>query len=189
MPQISGVISREIMGKNREIKEEKVNKLAQGLKEATSIVLTDYKGLSVSKANELKKKLKELTADFTVVKNSLLSLAGKQSGFEIPEEQLKGPTAVLISRGDQIQPIKDLSTFIKDHGVPKIKFGFFDKEPLSSERLAEIAKIPGKEELLARVVGLINSPRATLVNVLSGNLRNFVYLLSEIQKSKGGVKP
>jgi len=177
------------MGKNREIKEEKVNKLAQGLKEATSIVLTDYKGLSVSKANELKKKLKELTADFTVVKNSLLALAGKQSGFEIPEEQLKGPTAILISRGDQIQPIKDLSTFIKDYGVPKVKFGFLGSEAISADRISQLSKLPGRDELLAKIVGTINSPRSAFVNVLAVSMRKLVYALSEIQKSKGGVNP
>ena len=175
------------MAKTREEKEQSVKKLKEGFEKSGSVVIADYHGLSVSQIQELKKELKELQAEFSVAKNTLLSRASKESGNELPEENLQGPTAILFSKDDPIEPIKKLAEFIKKYELPKIKAGLFGGKLLTKEEVVELSKIPGRNELYAKLVGGLNSPIYGLVSVLNGNLRNLVYVLSQVQKQKGGA--
>ena len=171
----------------REKKEETVKKLAEKMLSSKSMVLADYQGLNVSTFQQVKSKLEEDEAEFTVAKNTLIDLAAKKAGISIPSEALTGPTAVLFSFGDEITPLKDLAKFQKEYEKPSPKAGFLGKELLSIERIKQLALLPSKLELQAKVVGTLASPIYGIVGVLNGNLRNLVYALSEIQKSKGGA--
>ena len=173
-------ISREEKGKIVENLKEKLDK-------AAGLVLTNYHGLSVSQMQELKKELKGAGAEFTVAKNTLISRASKQSDTAIPQESLEGPTAILFSFGDPIEPIKKLAEFIKKYELPSIKLGFFEGKELSKEAVLELSRIPGRNELYAKVVGSLNSPIFGLVNTLNGNLRNLVYVLEQIKSTRGGA--
>ena len=136
---------------------------------------------------ELKKELKGANAEFTVAKNTLISRASKQSDTAIPQESLEGPTAILFSFGDPLEPIKKLAEFIKKYGLPSIKLGFFEGKELSKEAVLELSRIPGRNELYAKVVGSLNFPIFCLVNTLNGNLRNLVYVLEQIKSTRGGA--
>lgn len=173
-------ISREEKGKIVENLKEKLDK-------AAGLVLTNYHGLSVSQMQELKKELKGADAEFTVAKNTLISRASEQSDTAIPQESLEGPTAILFSFGDPIEPIKKLAEFIKKYELPSIKLGFFEGKELSKEAVLELSRIPGRNELYAKVVSSLNSPILGLVNTLNGNLRNLVYVLEQIKDAKGGA--
>lgn len=166
-------------------KEETVNKLAEKLKKAKSIVLADYSGLDVAAFSDVKNQLEKDEAEFTVAKNTLLNLASKKAGVEIPAEALKGSTAIVLAYGDEITPIKDLAKFEKQYEKPTPKIGFLGKDLLSAARIKQLATLPSKDELKAKVVGTLNSPIYGIVSVLHGNLRNLVYVLSQVQKSKG----
>lgn len=168
-------------------KEQKIQIVAtlkEKLTKAASLVLADYHGLSVSQMQELKKILKPLGAEFTVAKNSLLTLAAKQADRQVPGEILTGPTAVLFSYKDGLEPIKKLVDFIKQYQLPKIKIGFLEGKLLSAEEVVEIAKIPSREELHAKLAGTLNYPIYGLVGTLNANLRNLVFTLDQIRAKK-----
>lgn len=152
--------------------------------EAKSMVLADYSGLNVSSFQEVKNTLEKDEAEFTVAKNTLLSLAAKKAGYDIPPEALKGSTAILFAQGDPILPIKDLAKMEKEFEKPTPKIGFFGKELLSIERIKQLAQLPSKEELQAKVVGALGSPIYGLVGTLNANLRNLVFAIDQIRSKK-----
>lgn len=179
------------MAKTREQKEQKVSELKEKFEKADSVVLADYHGISVSQMQELKKELKQVKAEFTVTKNTLLSRAAKDAKKDLPEENLKGPTAVLFSFGDPLESIKKLFGFIKKYGLPVVNSGLFEGRQLTKEEIANLSNIPGRSELYAKAVRSLNSPIHGLVSTLHGNLRNLVYVLNAIKVSNppaGGSK-
>lgn len=168
------------MPKTRQVKEEIVKKLQEKLERAKSVVLADYQGLTMSELSNLRNKLTPLNAEFTITKNSLLSLA-------IGNLKLEGPTATLFAYDDEISPIKILVKAFKDISKGKIKMGFLGDEALDAAKISQLASLPSKEELRGKTVGVIAAPLQGMVSILQGNLRNLVYGLSQIQKMKGGV--
>lgn len=171
----------------RSKKEETVKNLVEKMQRAKSIVIADYQGLDVASFSEVKNQLEKDNAEFTVAKNTLIALAAKKAGYEVPSEALKGASAILIAYEDEITPIKSLAKFEKQFEKPTPKIGFLGKDVLSIERIKQLALLPSKLELQAKVVGALNSPISGIVSVLHGNLRNLVYVLSQVQKSKGGA--
>jgi len=167
-----------------------VEELKDKFARAKGLVVANYHGISVPQMQELKKDLKKIDAEFSIAKNTLIKLATKGTSL-LKEETLTGPTAILFSYKEPIEAIKKLADFIKKYNLPKIKIGILDNEVLTSERVIEISKIPGKQELYAKVVSSLNSPIYGLVATLSGNLRNLVYVLTAIKDSNpptGGSK-
>lgn len=170
----------------REQKEETVAKLAEKMQTSKSMILADYSGLNVASFQEVKNQLENDEAEFTVAKNTLLSLAAKKAGYDIPSEALKGSTAILFAYGDEILPIKDLKKFERKFDKPTPKIGFLGTELLSAEKITQLGLLPSKEELQAKVVGSIASPIFGIVGVLNGNLRNLVYAVDQIRIKKEG---
>jgi large subunit ribosomal protein L10 len=168
-------------------KEETVDTLAEKIARAKSMVLADHSGLSVTASQELKRALRAVKSEFTVAKNTLLSLAAKKSQLPIPDDQLKGPTSILFSFDDEIEPIKKLSEFTKKYETPKVKVGFLQGELLTADRVSSLASLPSKDILYGKVVGSLYSPLYGLVGALSGNIRNLTYVLNAIKDSKGGA--
>ena len=159
-----------------------VENLAQKLKEAKTVVLADYHGLDVSQLAELRKTIRKAGGEFEVVKNTLLTRAAKESKVEIDPKILKGPTAALWSYKDQLTPLKALMDFVKANQLPKVKFGLLDQVITPIERIKLLASLPTKEELQAKLVGVLKSPTYGLTNALSWNIRKLVLVL----KAKGG---
>jgi len=151
-----------------------LNLLKTKLSQAKSVVTADASGLSVNLQRELRQAVKLAGGELIVVKNTLLQLA---LGVK---ELLPGPTITLLAYGDEIAPIKALAEFAKAHELPKIKAGFLAKEPLTKDQVEELAQLPTKVELLAKTVRTLNAPITGFVNVLGGNLRKLVYVLSAI---------
>lgn len=175
------------MPKTRVQKEETVQHLTDKLQKARAVVFADYKGMTMSQISELRDKLREVSAEFSVTKNTLMERAAKQAGLSINNPQiLEGPTATLLAYEDQISPIKALVKAFKDAGLGAVKGGFLDKEGLSTARVTQLSTLPGKEELRAQAVGLIASPLRGIVGVLSANLRNLVIVLDQVKVAKGG---
>jgi large subunit ribosomal protein L10 len=165
-------------------KEQTVADLKERLEKAKTLVLADQSGLSVAKSGELKKKLKAVDAEILVAKNTLLKIATKETGFDLPDEVLEGPTAALFAYGDSVSPLKELTAFAKENEKPVIKAGFLGKTFLTVARISDLAKLPSKETLRGKVVGGLYSPLYGLANVLNGNIRNLVYTLNAIRESK-----
>ena len=156
-----------------------VKDLKERLSKAQGVVLTDYQGLSVPEAEVLRRNLQEAGASYQVVKNTLLNLAIKDSDFRplTPDFRLVGPTAVVLSHEDEIKPLKALYDFAKEHEALEIKGGFFEGAFLAAEKLKEIASLPNREELLARLFGMMQSPLSRLVSVGKGNQIGLVRVL------------
>ncbi len=175
------------MAKTRTQKIEQVVKLQEKLDRAKALVFADYKGLSMKQLSDLRDKLREQNAEFTITKNTLLDRALQTTDYRLPATDLKGPIATLFAYDDQITPIKILVKSLKDAIIGKVKFGFLGKEALDEAKIIQLSILPTKDELRGKMVGVLVAPLQGMVSVLQGNLRNLVYALSELQKQRGGV--
>lgn len=172
--------------KTRAQKEETVSKITEKLSRAKSVVFTDYKGMTMSQLSELRDKLRDQGAEFSVTKNTLLKIALGGKAEDDPT-LFQGPIATLFAYDDEISPIKTLVKALKDAGIGKVKAGLLADEFLAEAKVNQLATLPTKDELRAKTVGILVAPLQGMVGVLQANLRNLVYALSEIQKAKGGV--
>lgn len=174
------------MPKSKKEKEKIVEKLAEDLNKSKSIVLTDYKGLNVEDIQALRNKVQEADGDFLVTKNTLFRKALEKSGRkDLKIEDLSGPLALGLSFGDETSAAKEIHGFFKEKELPVIKGGILDSDYLSDKETIALAKLPSKDELIAKTVATIKAPVSGFVNVLSGNLRNLVGVLGNIAKAKG----
>lgn len=162
--------------------------LTQKLEQAKSVVLADYHGLSVSQLQELRQEVKQTGGELMVAKNTLLKLAFEKSQIKIPNDKLTGPTITLFSYKDEIAPLKALAEFAEKYQLPQIKAGLIVNDYLSADELNQLAKLPGKTELLAKLVSTINAPRVNLVFALKANLQKLVLTLKAIQEARPSEK-
>lgn len=173
------------MPKTRQQKIEKVAELTDKLTKAKSVVLADYQGMTTVQLGNLRAQLVSTNAEFQVTKNNLLEIALKQAGFD-NENEITGSTATLFSYEDEIAPIKVLVKSLKEFDKGAVKQGWLGEKPLLKDDVTKLSQLPSKDELRAKVVGTIAAPLYGLVNVMQGNIRNLVYVVDAIRKSKGG---
>lgn len=173
------------MARPNEKKKNIVNELTEDLKDAKSIVLTDYRGLTMKQLEELRKALRSVNAKYTIAKNTLLRISlGEAGKDEKLAASFKEPTAVLISKDDEVAPLKELAKFIKNIQKPLIKSGILGNSIISAGDVERLAKLPTKEVLISQLLGGLNSPISGLVYALNGNLQKLVLVLSSIQKKQ-----
>ena len=168
------------MPKTRAQKEQIVQTLTDKLNRAKSVVFADFRGLTMKQLSDLRDKLREQNAEFTITKNTLLERA-------LPSSSLEGPTAALFAYDDEISPIKILVKVLKDNSLGKVKLGFLGTDSLDEAKILQLASLPTKDELRAKTVGILVAPLQGIVGVLMGNLRNLAYALDQIRIQKGGV--
>jgi len=155
------------------------------IKDAKSVALADYRGLTVSQATKLRNTVKESGGTLQVIKNTLLLRALRENGYKIEGEKLDGPTMVLFSNEDEILPVKAVAGFAKTtEGLLPWKIGFMNGQVLSSEELGKFASLPAKIDLQAKLVGMLASQPQRLVYALNYNIRKLVIALNQI-KEKG----
>ena len=134
-----------------EKKQEVVNEIASKLKDSASYVLFEYRGLTVSETNELRRALRESDSEFKVYKNTLTKRALESINIDL-NEHLNGPKAIAFGK-DEIAPVKILSDFAKKHKALEIKAGVVNGDVVDSAKLAELASIPSREGLLTMLAG------------------------------------
>ncbi|TSC52979.1 MAG: large subunit ribosomal protein L10 [Parcubacteria group bacterium LiPW_39] len=167
----------------RKQKQELLEKLGEKLAKMKAAVFADYTGLTVAKMTELRRKLKGQNAEIKVVKKTLLDLALKNKGWEkIEPKKMSGQLALIIGYEDEVAPSKVVYNFSKTDEHLKILGGIFNNDFISGEGIISLAKLPSRQELLAKAVGSLAAPLSGMVNVLQGNLRGLVYVLSQIRK-------
>jgi large subunit ribosomal protein L10 len=169
-----------------EAKKQKVQELKEKIESAKVMVLSDYRGFTVKQMTELRKKLRSQDSEYKVAKNTLLQKAAEAAGFSEFKEQLQGTTAILFGYKDPIGPVKTLVNFVKEIEKGEIKSGLVERAFVPSQGIQELAKLPAKEVLIAKVVGGLKSPLYGLANVLTGPMRKLVYALNAIKEKKGG---
>lgn len=165
-------------------KEATVNLLKEKLQESQGAILADYRGLNVSEVTELRSKLREANVEFKVAKNTLTKRAADEVGIEGLDPFLEGPTAIAFGMEDPVSPAKILSEFAKDHKALEIKAGILEGKVIDIEAIKALAELPSKEELIAKVLGGMQSPLYGFAGSLQGLLRNLVYVLSAVQEKK-----
>ena len=165
-------------------KQQMVQTLGEKLKDTNGVILTQYQGMTVAEISELRLKLRPLNSEYTVVKNTLASLALKKLGMEEFSKSFTGPTAVAIHRGDPVSATKVLVELTKEHAKLKLMAGFMDGKVLSADEVKYLATIPSREVLIGKMLGSLQSPMYGIVNVLQANIRNVVQVLDAVRKQK-----
>ncbi len=164
-------------------KKQLVKDLSENIKASKSAVFVDYRGLKVKDLTGLKKELRGSGVEFKVAKKTLIEKALKDSGIDMDIKNLEGQIAVALS-GDEITGAKIIEKFGKTNENLKILAGILEKKLMGAAEVKELAKLLGKEELLAKLVGTLNAPVSGFVNVLAGNLRGLVQVLKTISEQK-----
>ncbi|HET8679915.1 MAG TPA: 50S ribosomal protein L10, partial [bacterium] len=149
-------------------KVNEVERLQQRLKGAAAVILTDFRGLTVGEITTLRGKLRAAGADYRVVKNRLLAIAGKGSGIEGLEAYLTGPTAAAFAATDPVAAAKAIQEFIRQTRKLVIKASVVEGQVFNEAQTKALAELPGRAQLLARLVGGVAAPIAGLQGVLSG---------------------
>jgi large subunit ribosomal protein L10 len=165
-------------------KADNVEALKQTISAQKGAVVAEFKGLTVKEVTALRKKLREVDAEFRVVKNTLISLAAKDTEFSKLDEYFKGPTAVAFTYGDPVALAKAMKTFATASPKITLKAGYLDGKALNAKEVEALAEVPSREVLLGRMVGSLASPLTRLVQVLSGPQRKLVYALDSIRSQK-----
>ena len=134
-------------------KQEEVNNLADRMKDASIVLLTDYRGINVSDVTALRKSLREVNAEYSVIKNNITKRALNKNGITELDEVLEGPTAVIIAGEEYLPALKAIYKYSKDNDFYKIKAGVLEGKVTSVEELTTLAKLPSREELIAKLAG------------------------------------
>ena len=164
-----------------EEKKQIVQELADKMQNAASGVFVDYKGITVAEDTKLRTDLRTAGVEYAVVKNTLARFAVNQIGYEGLTSVLEGTTALAIS-SDLVAPAKILSEFAKKNKTFKIKAGFVEGRIIDENEVNNLAELPSKEVLIAKVLGGFNAPIAGFANVLNGTLRGLVIALNAIKE-------
>lgn len=172
------------MNKQRQRKEQIVQEIKEKLETSPSVVLADYRGLNVGQVTTMRAELRNEGIEFKVLKNSLISLAAQEIGIEGLEVYLEGPTAVAFAKEDPVAPAKILMKYTRQFKALELKGGVVEGKTADLEAIKALAELPSREELLAQVLRGMQAPLSGFASVLSGTLRNFVYVLEEVRKQK-----
>ena len=172
------------MSKNFEIKKTIVADIKDKMTRAQSVVLIDYRGLTVEEVTDLRNQFRKAGVEYAVLKNTMLTLAARDLQIEGLEEHLKGPTAVAFGYEDPVAPAKIISDFIKEAKKTEIKCGLISGKVVDVEGVKALADLPPKEVLVAKMLGSMNAPISGFVGVLSATLRSLLYTLNAIGEKK-----
>ncbi|WP_125153911.1 50S ribosomal protein L10 [Clostridium rectalis] len=161
------------MNNNRQIKEAKVAEIKEKMEKAQGIILAQYQGLTVEEDTELRTKLREAGVEYKVYKNTLSILAAKELGYVGLEEFLTGPISIAFGYDDPTAPARVLNDFAKNHKKLELKGGIVQGELFDAEKTKQLAAIPPKDVLIAKLLGSFKAP-----------LSNLAYLLNAIKEKK-----
>ena len=139
-------------------KAQLVTEVAEQFKNASSVVVVDYLGITVEEATNLRAELRKAGVQFAVIKNSILTRAAKEAGLEGMDDIFKGPSAVAFSNDDVVAPAKILADFAKKVEALEIKAGVIEGKVSSKEEIEALAKLPNREGLLSMLLSVLQAP-------------------------------
>ncbi|MFW7432803.1 50S ribosomal protein L10 [Vagococcus carniphilus] len=154
-------------------KAQEVEVVTAKLKEAASVVVVDYRGLTVDEVTELRKQLREANVEMKVIKNGILRRAAEAAGLEGMDDVFVGPTAVAFSNDDVVAPAKIMNDFAKEAKALEIKGGIVEGNVSSVEEIVALAKLPNREGLLSMLLSVLQAP-----------VRNVAYAVKAVSESK-----
>ena len=157
-----------------ELKQPVVQAIAEDVKDAVSVVLVDYRGLTVAEDTEMRKQLREAGVVYKVCKNTMMKRAFEGTDFAQLDEYLEGPNAIAISKEDATAPARILYKFAQDAPALELKGGVVEGTAYDVAGISELAKIPSRDELLSKLLGSLQSP-----------ITNFARVVKQIAEAQG----
>jgi len=154
-------------------KKDEVKLYKEKFEKSKLVILADYRGINVSDVTKIRADLRKSSSEYKVTKNSILRFAAKEAKLDELESLLEGPTAVVFSYDDYVEPAKVIYDYAKTSDFYKIKGGVMDGKVISVAEIERLAKLPSREMLLTQ-----------LATVLLANIRNFAVVLDQVRKQK-----
>ena len=165
-------------------KSEKIDEIKSKVEKAQVAILAEYKGYSVEEITNLRRALQKEGGDYMVTKNTLAKIAVKGTEYEVLTDALKGPIAIAFGFEDQVSPAKAVSKFIKETKKGAILGGALDGKLLSASEAEDLAKLPSKEELYAKILGSINSPASGIANSINAVMAQLTRAMAAVRDQK-----
>jgi large subunit ribosomal protein L10 len=159
-------------------KTKAVDALAEQLSASTSLIVTEYRGLKVTEFQDLRKRLRPKGVEYHVVKNSLFSRAAWKTQRESLKTLLSGPTAIAMSKGDEVELAKGMTDEARTLKALRILGGLFGGQAYSAEDITALSKLPGRPYLQAQIVGSIQAPLGQITNLLNAPFQTLVHVLT-----------
>ncbi|MCL6595670.1 MAG: 50S ribosomal protein L10 [Firmicutes bacterium] len=168
-------------------KVETVAQLQQRLERAQSAVLAEFTALSVAEMTALRRKVAEAGGEVKVVKNTLFGLAARAAGVEGLEASLAGPTVVVFAYDDPVAPVRAANEFAQEHREQwRVKAGLLAGRAIDAGEVEALARLPGREQLLAQLAGLLAAPATRLVRTLAEPVAQVARVLAAIEEARRG---
>ena len=173
---------------DRNAKESQVNELKEKLAKTTSLVLADYRGITVPAVTGLRDEFRKVQCEYKVYKNTLVKLAIKGTPMEPMGAMLEGPTAIIFSYESPAANAKVATKFAKDSEKFVVKGGYFEGQVLDQKGVESLSTMPGKDELRAKLLATFQAPATDFVRQLAAGAQNFVYLWAAKERAESSPK-
>jgi large subunit ribosomal protein L10 len=175
--------------KTKEQKSQEISALTQEIGNASNAFLIDFKGITVPQVTELRKQVRDTKSGYIVVKNTLALIALKDSPIVAMREKFTGPTAIAFNANDAVALAKALTKFAKDVPAVQFKGAMLNGQVVPAEQIQAIANLPSREELISKLLFILQSPMRGLATVLQANIRNLAVVIDQIGKQKQAGEP
>jgi large subunit ribosomal protein L10 len=179
------------MNRTKAQKQEMVTTLAEQVSKSQTIYVTDFTGLNVAHITDLRRRLRAVGVEYVVVKNTLARRALTEQQLKADggglESFLAGPTALVLAGADPVSAAKVLADFAKEFEKPSIKVGLVEGKPVTQAQVKALAALPSKQQLLAQLGGVLQSPMAGFLGVLNGVLYSMVGALESLKEKRAAA--
>jgi len=170
--------------KNREQKAEAISEFTEGIGSATNAFVLDFKGITVPQVTELRKQVRESGSEYVVIKNTLALIAVKDTPLTKLSGHFTGMTAVAYNTTDAVALAKVLTKFAKDVPAVQFKGAMLAGQVVAATEVQNIANLPSREELVSKLLYLLQSPIRGLATVLAANIRNLAVVIDQVRQQK-----
>jgi large subunit ribosomal protein L10 len=170
--------------KNREQKAEAIAGFTEGIGSATNAFVLDFKGITVPQVTELRKQIRETGSEYVVIKNTLALIAVKDTPLTKLTQHFSGMTAVAYNASDAVALAKVLTKFAKDVPTVQFKAALLGGQPVAASEIQNIANLPSREELVSKLLFMLQFPMRGLATVLAANIRNLAVVIDQVRQQK-----